>query len=98
MSTNDNVKTSSKYLAAVFMAIFVEGITSYIKNVSIDGSFTIGMALSLLAGLIIAVCYDIDIPREFGIVSKICFVGNIISGFIIARGSNYIYDFISKFM
>lgn len=97
MSTNIETK-NNKYMAAIFMAIFIEGITSYIKTVSVDYTFTIGTAISIFVGLLIAICYDIDIPKEFGIISKIPFVGNIISGFILARGSNYIYDFISKFM
>ena len=80
------------------MAMLVEGITTYIKSVTVDNCFTIGMSLSIIISIIISICYDIDIPKQLGISSKMAYVGNIISGLLIARGSNYLYDFISKFM
>jgi hypothetical protein len=92
------MEENKTYLAPIFMAVFVEGITTYIKSVATDNSFTIGMALSIIISIIIAICYDIDIPKQMGILGKIAYVGNIISGILIARGSNYLYDFITRFM
>ena len=86
------------WLAPMFMAMLVEGITTYIKSVTVDNCFTIGMVLSIIISIIIAICYDIDIPKQLGISSKILYVGNIISGLLIARGSNYLYDFITRFI
>lgn len=86
------------YLAPIFMAMLVEGITTYIKSLSLDNCFTIGMSLSIIISIIISICYDIDIPKQLGISSKMAYIGNIISGLLIARGSNYLYDFITKFM
>lgn len=92
----DSKETS--YLAPLFMAMFVEGITTYIKSIAVDNNFTIGLLLSIIVSIIISICYDIDIPKQLGISSKIAYIGNIISGLLIARGSNYLYDFITRFI
>lgn len=86
------------YLVPIFMAVFIEGITTYIKSAMVDNCFTIGMIISIIVSIMISICYEIDIPKQFGISSKIPYIGSIISGLLIARGSNYLYDFITKFM
>lgn len=86
------------YFAPIFMAMLVEGITTYIKSMAVDNCFTIGMWLSIIISIVISICYDIDIPEQFGISSKTAYIGNIISGLLIARGSNYLYDFITRFI
>lgn len=80
-----------------FMAIFIEGTTTYIKNVCVDYNLTIGMCITFLLGVVISMVYDLDLPKQMGITTKVKFVGNIITGLIISRGSNYIYDFINQF-
>ena len=92
----DSKETS--YLAPLFMAMFVEGITTYIKSAALDNCFTMGMLISIIVSIIVSICYDIDIPKQLGISSKVLYIGNIISGLLIARGSNYLYDFITRFM
>lgn len=86
------------YMAPIFMSMLVEGITTYLKSVLINGNFTISVAISIIISVIISICYDIDIPKQLGISSKILYIGNIVSGLLIARGSNYLYDFITKFI
>lgn len=86
------------YLVPIFMAVFIEGITTYIKSAMVDNCFTIGIIISIIVSIMISICYEIDIPKQFGISSKIPYIGSIISGLLIARGSNYLYDFITKFM
>ena len=86
------------YLVPIFMAVFIEGITTYIKSAMVHNCFTIGMIISIIVSIMISICYEIDIPKQFGISSKIPYIGSIISGLLIARGSNYLYDFITKFM
>lgn len=80
-----------------FMAVFIEATTTYIKNVCIDYHLTISMCITFLLGIVIAMVYDLDLPKQIGITTKVKFIGNIITGVIISRGSNYIYDFIGKF-
>lgn len=79
-----------------FMAIFIEATTTYIKNTCVDFNITIGMCITFLIGIVISVVYDLDFPKQLGISTKVKFIGNIITGLIISRGSNYIYDFITK--
>ena len=90
--------TNKSYFAPLFMAMLVEGMTTYIKSATVDHTFTIGVCVSIIISIIISICYDIDIPAQFGISSKTAYIGNIISGLLIARGSNYLYDFITKFI
>lgn len=84
-------------LQIVIMAFFVESITTYIKCLFVDNTLTVGMLISILVGIFISICYDMDLPKQLGIESRAVFVGNIITGILISRGSNYLYDFISIF-
>lgn len=84
-------------LQILMMAFFIESITTYIKCLFVDNALTIGMALSIIFSICIAICYDMDLPKQLGIESRFIFVGNVITGILISRGSNYLYDFISIF-
>lgn len=84
-------------LQILIMAFFVESITTYIKCLIVDNTLTIGMLISILIGICVSICYDMDLPKQLGIDSKTAIIGNIITGILISRGSNYLYDFISIF-
>ena len=84
-------------LQILIMAFFVESITTYIKCLCVDSTLTIGMIISILVSVCISIFYDMDLPKQMGIESKYAIIGNIITGILISRGSNYLYDFISIF-
>ncbi len=73
-------------------AVLVEGIITYINEFFISGIAPWQMILSLVLGIIIAVAYKFDLPKYLKMESQIPYVGCILTGILISRGSNYIYD------
>ena len=83
---------NNKFSEIISLSILIESIISYFKEFFVDGNFPLSMLLSLVLGITIAIAYEIDLPKSLGINSKLLFIGNILTGIIISRGSNYIYD------
>lgn len=93
----NKIDLSKSFFPVMFMSIFVEAMITYFKSIVVYCDLTFSMLFSIIIGIILAISYDIDIPKIFGIESKYRYIGNIITGILISRGSNYIYDFISIF-
>ena len=87
---------NNKLAPIISFSIIVEGIISYTNQFFIDGNFSIKMLVSIILGITIAISYGLDIPSHFDFKSKIPFVGNIVTGILISRGSNYIFDLIKN--
>ena len=73
-------------------AILVEGIVTYFNEFFISEIAPWQMILSLFLGIVIAVAYKFDLPKYLKMESQIPCVGCILTGIIISRGSNYVYD------
>ncbi len=85
-----------KLLAIVFMAIVVEGLIEYVK-LGIQKSICGEIIACMVLGVAIAFLYDLDIFSALGITARFAYVGNVLTGLVIARGSNYVFDLIGKF-
>mgnify|MGYP001111534833 CR=1 FL=1 len=79
-------------------AILIEGIITYINQFLIQENFCWQMALSLILGIIVAVAYKLDLPSYFNLESDIPYVGCVLTGILLSRGSNYIFDLIKKLL
>lgn len=73
-------------------AMLVEGIITYFNEFFVSGVAPWQMILSLVLGIIIAVAYKFDLPKYLKMESQIPYVGCILTGILISRGSNYVYD------
>lgn len=82
--------------ALIASAILVEAIISYINQFFVMGSFSWEMFMSICFGVIIAISYKLDLPEYFEMKSSIPWVGCIITGILISRGSNYLWDLLNK--
>lgn len=80
----------------IMTAILVEGIITYFNEFFVSGNAPWQMILSLALGIIIAIAYKLDLPKYLGLQSDISYVGSVLTGILISRGSNYLYDLISK--
>ena len=78
------------------LAIIIEAIITYINQFFVSGGFCWQMLLSIILGVFISVAYEIDIPKYLNLHSQIPYLSNILTGILISRGSNYIYDLIAK--
>lgn len=86
---------NKKILTILTLAVLTESVITYFKEFFVAGCFSFGMSLSVLVGVTVAFAYDLDIPKCFEINSSVPFFGNILTGILISRGSNYIHDVIS---
>ena len=80
----------------VMITVLVEGIITYFNEFFVSGNAPWQMIFSLVLGIVVAIAYKFDLPRYLNMESNIPYVGCILTGILISRGSNYIYDLISK--
>jgi len=82
-----------KFLGIVMTAVVIEGAVSYMNMiVSPEKSIKWQCVAAIILGVFVGVCYDLDLLAMFGVYSPMPFVGNILTGFLLSRGSNYIAD------
>ena len=87
----------NKYISKMIMvAILIEGIVTYFNEFFISGNIPWQMICSLILGIITSVSYKLDLPKHLGLKSTIPYIGSILTGILISRGSNYLYDLINK--
>ena len=82
----------------ITVCILVESMVTYINSFFVVGEPHYQMVLSLIFGIFIAVAYKIDLLKLADIESDIPYIGSILTGILISRGSNYIYDLMSKIL
>lgn len=83
-------------LAIVFGAIIIEGLITYLRTFFIDGKIQWQMLLAIGLGAVVAIAYRIDLFALVGLESTIPLVGCILTGILISRGSNYIFDLFAQ--
>ena len=79
-----------KFIGLILAAVVVEGIVSYIKMIYEDGKFEWKIILAMALGILVAFAYQVDIFDIFELKSTIPYVGMVLTGILISRGSNYI--------
>ena len=82
------------YFSIIFLAIIVEGIITYIKEFFVKGKFQWQMLISIVIGVLVAAAYHADILELAGMETQVPYLGSILTGILISRGSNYIFDLI----
>lgn len=82
------------FFGIIFAAIVVEGIITYVKQFVVDKEFQWQMLVGLLLGVLVAVVYSLDLFELVGMTAAVPFVGCVLTGIVISRGSNYVYDLI----
>lgn len=76
------------------MAVVVEGLISYAKQIAIEKSIAWQNILAIILSIVLSYCYSIDIIGYFGITTEVPYISFILTGILISRGSNYVFDFI----
>lgn len=77
------------------LAVLVEGMVEYF--VSKEGVYQPWLKyVSAGIGVVACVAYKVDILAFFGLVSGVPYVGSVLSGLVIGRGSNYLSDFLTR--
>lgn len=77
-------------LAAAFL---VEALIQTLKPVyDKEKGWNRSALFSLAAGILICLFIDVDIFRQLGFAEKIPYLGSILTGVIVSRGSNFVHD------
>ena len=76
------------------MSVLTEGVITYAKTWVVDRKIKWQMVAAVVVSIMICFAYGLDIPALVGLNSGIPFLGNVLTGILISRGSNYIYDLI----
>lgn len=76
----------------VMITVLVEGIITYFNEFFVSGNAPWQMIFSVVLGIVVAIAYKFDLPRYLNMESNIPYVGCILTGILISRGSNYLYD------
>ncbi len=85
-----------EYFGLFLLSIIVEGVITYFKEFFINGEIKWEMAASVLLGIFVAVAYGVDLLADMGMQTNIPYVGSILTGILISRGSNYVFDLVKK--
>lgn len=85
-----------EYFGLFLLSIIVEGVITYFKEFFINGEVKWEMVASVLLGIFVAVAYGADLLADMGMKTNIPYVGSILTGILISRGSNYVFDLVKK--
>ena len=86
----------NKIMSILSLAVLTEGIITYFKEFFVGGDFSFSMLFSIILGVLVAVCYKLDLLEYINLKSSIPYVGSILTGILISRGSNYVYDILKS--
>ena len=86
----------TEFFGIILMAIVVEGVVTYVKEWFVDKKVAWQQVLAVALGVLVAVGYGADLFALFGLASTIPYLGAVLTGVLIARGSNYIFDLIKQ--
>ena len=83
-------------LSIVGLAIIVEGIVEYFKTIFNDGKLAFPIIGAIVLGIVVSVAYGLDILAGLGLETQVPYLGNLLTGIMISRGSNYVSDLLGK--
>lgn len=78
------------------MSFVVVSIYDIVKGFYKDNKVNVNSIVTAVFGIILALLAQLDAFALLGIDFVIPFVGQVLTGLVISKGSNYVYDFITK--
>lgn len=78
------------------MSFVVVSIYDIIKGFYKNNKVDINSIVTAVLGIILAILAKLDIFALIGVDFIIPFVGQILTGLVISKGSNYVFDFVTK--
>lgn len=76
-------------------AVVVEAIIEYF-SATLTKDFQLRYALSIAFGSAFATLYELDLLAILGLEARVPYVGMILTGILLSRGSNYITNLVKK--
>jgi len=86
--------------SVVFGAVIAEALIEYVNMVVTDDDHRLDwrVIMSAVIGVGVSIAFGIDLFEVIGMAAKVPFVGMVLTGVVISRGSNYIHDILKKIM
>lgn len=78
------------------IAMTVEGVTEWVKQLVKDGRINHWMLLSLLVAEVLTLSSSLDLFKQLGINFQNSYIGPVLTGIFLSRGANYVYDLYDK--
>lgn len=85
----------NSFLAIFALATFVEGFVEYFISDPNKSQPWLKYVAAVI-GILVSIFYHLDLFALLGVTAAYPFVGYVITGLVIGRGSNYLNDLISK--
>lgn len=85
-----------EWYALIFLAIVIEGLVTYTRTLVVDKVFQWQILAAMGLGIGCALAFGVDLFAIAGINSNVPFVGEILTGVVLSRGSNYLFDLIGQ--
>lgn len=83
-------------ITLLVLAIIVESVWETLKMTWQDGKVSIDRIGALVVALVVAIATNFDMLALVKVDSSIPFLGIILTGILLSRGSNFIHDLITK--
>ena len=85
-----------EWYAILFLAIVIEAVITYAKTLFVEKKFQWQIAAAMLLGIGCALAFGIDLFEVAGIPAAVPYVGTVLTGVLLSRGSNYMFDLIGQ--
>ena len=85
-----------QFFGLALMAIVIEGVITYIKEIFVNKNVMWQQVLGIVLGIVVAIGYNADLFALFGLTSTIPLLGCVLTGVLLSRGSNYIFDLVKQ--
>lgn len=86
----------AQFFGLALMAIVIEGVITYIKEIFVNKNVMWQQVLGIVLGIVVAIGYNADLFALFGLTSTIPLLGCVLTGVLLSRGSNYIFDLVKQ--
>lgn len=83
-------------LSILMVAVTVEALTEWVKLLLKDGKPDKWMVTSLLTAELLTIAAGVDLFAGVGLSFSIPYLGSVLTGIFLSRGSNYVADFLKK--
>ena len=85
-----------QFIGIIMLAIVIEGMITYFKTMVVNGALKWQLVGSIVLGALLAVIYNVDLLNIVGFTTSVPYIGNVITGILLSRGSNYIFDLVGQ--
>lgn len=81
-----------EFSCVLIMSVLIEAIITYAKTWVVEKKIKWQQIAAVIFGIVICLAYNLDIPAMIGFESAVPYVGKAITGILISRGSNFVYE------